>query len=127
MPNMYMCIGVSHYRKIIMRDVAFIFTLPAIEPQVPDIYHPATNKGDRNTCNTRTIYIRTSRRAYSYPSGSARFVAYRGNCPRPVALNTDQFAEIVRRTVPCPAPSPGSRTYVAEDRLPTVAEILLLF
>lgn len=127
---MYMCIGVSDYRKIIMRDVAFISicsTLPAIELQVPDIYHPATNKGDRKTCNTRTLCIRTSHRAYSYPSGSARFVAYRGNCPHPAALNTDQFAEIVRRTVPCPAPSPGSRTHVAEDRLPTVAEILLLF
>lgn len=122
-----MYISVSHYRKIIMRDVAFILTLPAIKPQVLGIYRPTTSKGDTNTCNTRTVCIRTSRRAYSYLSGSARFVAYRGNCLRPAALNTDQFAEIVPRIVPCLAPSPGSRTYVAEDRLPTVAEILLPF
>lgn len=124
---MRMCIGVSHYRKIIVMDVAFISTLPAIKPQVPDTYHPATNKGDTNTCNTHTLYIRTSRRVYFYLSDSARFVAYQENCPRPVALNMDQFVEAVPRTVPCPAPNPGSRTHVAEDIPPTVAGILLLF
>lgn len=101
--------------------------LPAIEPQVLDTCRRATNKGDTNTCNTRTLCIRTSRRVYSYPSGSARFVAYRGNCPRLAALNTDRFAEIDSGTVPCPAPSPESRTRAAEDIPPAVAEILSLF
>lgn len=101
--------------------------LPAIEPQVPDTYRRATNKGDTNTCNKRTLRIHTSRRAFSYPSDSARSVAYRENCPRLAVLNMDQLIGIVAGTVPCPAPSPESHMYVVKDRLPAASEIPLFF
>ena len=73
----------------------------------------------------RTLRIRTIHRACSCPLDFAKFAAYRGNRPHPVALDADRFCEIVPGNGTYPQLNLESHTYAVKDRSPMASEILL--